>query len=109
MRGFNGELQCRGVGHAGAVEVGGLDILLLGECLHLFGSAVHHHHPDVQGTQEGDIEEYVGEVFVCNDACIHSDDERLLAELGNVLEDRTQVCELHRVSGSGSILTGSGL
>ena len=51
--GFNGELQCRGIGHAGAVEVGGLDILLLGERLNLFRRAVHHHHSDVQGTQAG--------------------------------------------------------
>ena len=97
--GFDGELQCRGLGHAGTVEVGRLNILLLGERLNLFGSAVHQHHPDVQGTQDGDIEENVGEVFVCDDTRIHRDNERLLAELRNVLEDRAQICELHRVSG----------
>jgi hypothetical protein len=96
--GFNGELQGRGVGYAGAVEVGGLDILLLGERLNLFGSAVHHHHSDVQGTQEGDIKENVGEVFVCDDTSIDRDNERFLPELGDILEDRAQVCELHRNS-----------
>ncbi len=107
VRGFNGELQCRGVGHAGAIEVGGLDILLLGERLNLFGSAVHDHHADVQGTQQGDIEEDVGEVFVRDDASIHCDNERLLAELRDVLKDRAQVCELHRGSGRDLAMGGS--
>jgi hypothetical protein len=76
-------------------------MLLLGEHLNLFGSSVHHHHSDVQGTQEGDIEENVGEVLVCDDTSIHCDNERLFAELRDVLEDCTQVCELHRSSGRG--------
>ena len=97
--GFDGELQCCGVSHAGSVEVGGLDILLPGERLNLFGSAVHNHHSDIQGTQEGDIDENVGEILVCDHTSIHCDNEGFLPELRDVLQDCAQVCELHRSSG----------
>jgi hypothetical protein len=50
--------------------------------LDLFGGAVHNHDSDVQGTQESDIEEYVGEVLVCDDTCIHCDNERLSRNCG---------------------------
>ena len=34
------------IGHAGAIEVGRRDTLILGECLNLLGCAVHQHHTD---------------------------------------------------------------
>ena len=48
VRNVDGQLQCRGVGHAGGLEVGRLDTLLLRQSLNLLGCAVHQHHKDVQ-------------------------------------------------------------
>ena len=92
VRGVNGQLQCRGIGHAGAIQVGGLDILLFGESLNLLGRAVHQHHADVQGTQHGDVQEDVGEVLVRDDDSIHCNNECLFAELRDVLKNPAQVC-----------------
>ena len=33
VRGVNRKLQCRGISHAGALKIGGLDLLPLGESL----------------------------------------------------------------------------
>ena len=57
--------------------------------------------------KQGDIEENVGEVFVGDDASVHCNNERLLAELRDVLEDPAQVCELQRNSGCDLAMCGS--
>ena len=61
---------------------------------------MYNHHPDVQGTQHGDIEDNVGKIFVDNDAGVHGDDEYLLAKLWDVLKNPAQVAELHDGSGA---------
>jgi hypothetical protein len=81
-------------------------MLPLGEGLNLFGCAVHDYYSDVQRTQQGDIEENIREVLVYNNACIHGDNERLLAELRNVLKNPAQVCELHGSSVDDLVLSG---
>ncbi len=91
VRCFYGKLQCRGIGHAGTVEVGRLDSLLLGESLNLLRRPVHQHHTDVQGTQHCHVQEDVGEVFLRDDACVYCKNEDLFAELRNVLKNPAQV------------------
>ena len=91
VRGFYGQLQGRGIGHAGAIEVGRLDTLLLGESLNLLGCAVHQHHTDVQRTQHGHIQEDVGEVLVRDDDSVHCKNECLFPELRDVLKNPAQV------------------
>ena len=93
--GLNGELKCGGVCDAGTVEVGRLNALFTGESLDLFGCAVHDGDADVQGTQQCEVEEEVGEVFVGDNAAVDCEDEDLFAELGDVLEDSAEVGELH--------------
>ena len=48
VRGVYGQLQRRGIGHAGTIEVGRLDTLPLGQSFNLLGCAVHEHHTDIQ-------------------------------------------------------------
>ncbi len=91
VRGFYGQLQGRGIGHAGAIQVGRLDALLLGESLNLLRRTVHDHHADVQRTQHCNVQEDVGEVFLCDDASVHGKNECLFAELRNVLKNPAQI------------------
>ena len=48
IRGVYRQLQSRGIGHAGTVEVGSRDMLLLSESSNLPGCAVHKYHTDIQ-------------------------------------------------------------
>ena len=50
---------------------------------------------DVQGTQNGHIQQDICEVFVGNNRAVHFDDERFLPELGDVLQDAAQVSQFH--------------
>ena len=93
--GGQGELERGFVGDAGAVEVGGGDALLGGQRSDLRGGAVDEHDADAQRAQHGDVHQDVGEVLVGDDRAVHVDDERLLAELGDVLEDAPQVGQFH--------------
>ncbi len=93
--GGEGELERGGIGDAGAVEVGGRDLLLGGQRFDLRGGAVDEHDADVQRAQHGDVHQDVGEVLVGDDRAVHVDDERLLAELGDVLQDAPQVGQFH--------------
>jgi hypothetical protein len=86
-----GELQCQGISHAGAIEVGRPNTLLVGEILNLLGCAVHEHHTDVQSTQHDDVQEDVGEVLVRDDDSIHCNNEYLFPELRDVLKNPAQV------------------
>ena len=53
------------------------------------------HDADIQGAEDGDVHQDVGEVLVGNDRAVHVNDERFLAELGDVMEDSPQVGEFH--------------
>jgi len=46
--GVHGDLQGGSIGHAGTIEVGRLDTLLVGKRLNLRGRTMHEHHADVQ-------------------------------------------------------------
>ena len=93
--GGQGQLERRFIGHGGAVEVGGRNALLGGQRPDLGGGAVDEHDADAQGTQHGDVHQDVGEVLVRDDRAVHVNDERLLAELGDVLQDAPQVGQFH--------------
>ena len=69
--------------------------LLGGQGLDLGGGAVDEHDADVQRAQHGDVHQDVGEVLVGDDGAVHADDERLLAELRDVLQDAPQVSQFH--------------
>src|SRR6185437_8589100 len=93
--GGQGELQGIRVGHAGAVEIGGLDVALLSEGLDLRGGAVDEHDANVQRAEHGDIQEDIAEIFIGNDGAIDFNDEGFLPELGDVLQNAAQVCQFH--------------
>ena len=87
------------VGDAGALEVGGLDPALLGEGLDLDGGPVHEHGADAERPQHRHVHQDVAEVLVGDDRAVHGDHERLLAELGDVLEDAPEVGRSHAGNG----------
>ena len=89
------ELERGRVRDAGAVEVGGLDFLLLGQRLDLRGRAVDEHDADVQRPQHRHVQQQRGEVLVGDNRAVHREDERLFAELRNVLQDAPQVSQFH--------------
>ena len=91
VRGVYGQLQCRGVGYAGTIQIRRLNTLPLGEDLNLLGCAVHQNHTDVQGTQYSDVQQDIGEVLIRDDAAVYCDNECLFAELWDVLENPAQV------------------
>ena len=95
VRGGERELERGGVGDAGAVEIGRRDFLLLGQRLDLRRRAVDEHDADVQRPQHRHVQQQRGEVFVGDDRAVHREDERLLAELRNVLQDAPQVGRFH--------------
>ena len=107
--GGQGELERGFVGDAGAVEVGRRDALLGGQRSDLRGGAVDEHDADVQRAQHGDVHQDVGEVLVRDDRAVHVDDERLLAELRDVLQDAPQVGQFHVSVRMFSTATCSGL
>ena len=78
-----------------AVEVGRRDLLFLGQRLDLRRRAVDQHDADVQRAQHRDVQQDVGEVLVGDDRAVDAEDERLLAELRNVLQDAPQVGRFH--------------
>ena len=78
-----------------AIEVGRRDLLFGGERFDLSGGAVDQYDADTQGTQHGNVHQNVGEVLVRDDSAVHVNDERLLAELGDVLQDTPQVGQFH--------------
>ena len=95
VRGGQRELQRGRVRDARAVEVRGGNFLLLGEQLDLRRRAVDEHDADVQRAQHRHVQQQRGEVFVGDDRAVNREDERLLAELRNVLQDAPQVGRFH--------------
>src|ERR1700744_2148965 len=95
VRSLHGDLQGCGIGHAGTVEAGRVDALLLGQGLDLFRRSVDDHDTNVQRPQQSQVEEDVGEIFVSDDTSVECDDKGLFAELRNVLENPAQVGKLH--------------
>ena len=65
------------------------------ERLDLRRRAVDEHDADVQRAQHRHVQQQRGEVFVGDDGAVHREDERLLAELRNVLQDAPQVGRFH--------------
>ena len=57
--------------------------------------AVHQHDADVQRPQQRHVEQQRREVVVGDDRAVDRQNERLLAELRNVLEDAPQVGQFH--------------
>jgi len=87
VRGGERELERDFVRDARAVEVGGFDVLFVGEQFNLRGRAVNEHHADVQRAQHRHVQQERREVLVRDDRAVNGENERLLAELRNVLQD----------------------
>ena len=89
------ELERGFIGDARAVEIGRCDALLGGQRPDLRRGAVHEHDADAQRAQHGNVHQDIGEVLVGDDRAVHVNDERLLAELRDVLQDAPQVGQFH--------------
>src|SRR5208282_1595381 len=89
------ELERGRVRDTGAVKIGGVDFLLLGERLDLRRRAVDEHDADVQRAQHRHIQQQRGEVLVGDNRAVNREDERLLAKLRNVLQDAPQIGRFH--------------
>jgi hypothetical protein len=53
------------------------------------------HDPDIERTQDCDIQQDVGEILIRDDRPINAEDESLFPELRNVLQDAPQISEFH--------------
>ena len=93
--GGEGQLQRGGVGDPRALEVGGHDAPLLGEGLDLDRRPVDEDGADAERPQHRHVHEDVDEVLVGHGGPVHRHHERLLAELGDVLEDPPEVGRSH--------------
>ena len=89
------DLQRRCIRDARAIKVGGGKFLPFRQRLDLRRRAVDEHHADVQRPQHRHVQQERGEVFVGDNRAIQREDERLLAELRNVLQDAPQVGRFH--------------
>lgn len=89
------EFERLAVGDAGAVEIGGLDLLLLGQRLDLRRRPVNDDHADAQRTEHGDIEQDVGKIFVGDDRAVDAENEGLFAEARDILQDAAKVSRFH--------------
>ena len=93
--GFDAECESRGVGDTGAVGVGNGDAAAVGQLLDLFASAVDENGPDAERTQDRKIDEDVGEIWRGGDVTVDGDDERPLAEAGDVLKNFAEIGDVH--------------
>ena len=85
------QIEGGGIGDAGAVEIRGLDLVVFSERPDLRRRAVDEHDADVQRPEERHVQHQRREVVVCDDGAVNRQDERLLAELRNVLQDAPQI------------------
>ena len=95
VRGVERELERGRVRDARAVKIRRFHILLFAERFDLRRRAVDEHDANVQRAQHRDVEQQRGEIFVSDDRAVNREDERLLAELRNVLQDAPQVGQFH--------------
>ena len=83
------------VGDARAVGVGNGRAERGGALLDLVARAVDEDDLDVERAQDGEVEQHVGEILRVDDLAVDGDDERALAETGDVLEDAAKVGNVH--------------
>ena len=95
VRGGEGELQRRLVGHAVAGKVRRNDALLLAQLADLEGGAVDEDDADAERAEDRDVPEEIGEVVIRDDRTVDGDDERLFPEARDVLEDAAKVGWFH--------------
>lgn len=79
------ELERVAIRDAGALEIAGSDVLLLGEGLDLRSGAVDDDHADIQGAEDRDVLEEARKDLVHHHGCVDAQDEGLLSEARNVL------------------------
>src|SRR5262249_27661473 len=79
----------------GALEIRSLHALRAGQGANLLGRTVDQDYPDVEGPQEGDVEQEGGEVLVADNAGVDGENEGLLTELRHILENPAQISQLH--------------
>ena len=92
---MSGKLERRRVSDAAAVEVRRLDATRLGQPGDLRRRPMDEDDADVQRPEQGDIEQQRREVVVRDDAGVNRQDERLVAELRDVMQDAAEVGQLH--------------
>ena len=97
------------ISDARAIEIARGERLFLGQLCNLLGGAMDEHDPNVQGSQDGDIEQEVGEVNMRHDCSIGRDHEGLFAKARDVLQDASKVSRFHvanigpRISGENRV------
>ena len=93
--GGESEFQRHGIGNAGAIQIGRYEVLLVGQRFDLRGGPMRDHDPDIERTEDRDIQEDVWKILVGDNRAIDADDERLLPEARDILQDAPQVSRFH--------------
>jgi hypothetical protein len=106
--GGEGEFEGEFVGDAGAIEIGGGDAGFVGELADHGGGAVDEDDADVEGAENGDIEEDVGEILIGDDGGVDAEDEATFAEAGDVTENAAEVGRFHEWRRWGRLGAGRG-
>ena len=92
---INAHLQRRLIGEANAVGVGDPDSARSGESLDLVACAMHQDDFDTQGAEHGEIQEDVRKILRVRHLAIHRNHENTLPEEGHILQNFTQVGDVH--------------
>lgn len=100
--GGEGKFEGFRIGHAGAIEVGGGTPGVLRQLADHGRGAVDQEDADIEGAQDGDIEEDIGEVVVHDDGGIEAEHEGAFPEAGDVTEDAAEVGGFHESQGPGA-------
>src|SRR5262245_45602265 len=89
------ELQGVGVGNAGSIQVGRLELSFFSQGLDLGRCAVNEDDSYVERAQDGDVQQDIGKILAGNDGAIHAQEKSLFPKLRYVLKDAPQVGEFH--------------
>ena len=85
------------IGEADAVGVGDPNSTGSGEGLDLAACAMHQDDFDTQGAEHGEIQQDVRKILRFHDLTIHRNHENTLPEKGDVLQNFTQVGDVHEL------------
>ena len=78
-----------------AFTVTGCESLLGCSLLDLQGRPMDQHWLNVEGSQQGDIQKEVANVFPLDNSPIKTDHKNLVPKTGDVLKDTSEVSEFH--------------
>ena len=94
-RRIDAHLQRWLIGEADAVGIGDPDSARRSEGLDLVACAMHQDDFDTQGAEHGEIQQDVRKILRIHDLAIHRNHENTLPEKGDVLQNFTQVGDVH--------------